>query len=158
MKRRTLLAIGILSFSILAAQSPKRQQSSDPISLKENESDTPPFMVYLSADPKPIPLERESIVLRKGTDTQKGEVYITIPQERSSLRSLANPIFNVKGRTRFIMDDSHPVVISRLKTSGSVREYRVKDMFENEIACHYGQDGIRPVEPLDRASIWSQFN
>jgi hypothetical protein len=61
-KGRVLLAIGILSFSNLAAQSPVAQQSSpsddtmnprnsDPNSSKDNESDTPSIEVYLSGIP-----------------------------------------------------------------------------------------------------------
>jgi hypothetical protein len=163
---RALFAVGILSFSILSAQSPVPQQSSppddtknplnpDPNSPKDVESGTLPIVVYLSGDSKPIPLESESITIQNRTDAGKDQAFITIPNQRSSFRVTANPpVFIVKGQNGFVEDISHPVIISRLKTSGNIRQYRVKDMFINDIDTRHRSAGhdtaeVDPLKALD---------
>jgi hypothetical protein len=156
---RAIFALGILSCSILAAQSPappqpspsddaKTPQNSGPNSPEEGKSDTSSSAVYLVTDPQPMPLERASITFENKTEAGKGEVYITIPNEKSSFRTTANPSLIVEPSYGFVEDVSHPFVISRLKASGGVRQYRVQDRLINQIDTHHGPEGVHPMKPL----------
>jgi hypothetical protein len=156
---RALLMIGILSCPILVAQSPVPPQSSPsddtkiplnsaPDSPDDAKSDTSSSAVFLSADPRPIPLEREAITLQNRTEAGKSEVYITIPNQRSSFRVTANPMLIVEPSYGFVEDISHPVVISRLKATGGVRQYRVEDRLINPISTHHGPEGVHPMKAL----------
>lgn len=161
---RAILAIGILSWSVLAAQSSATQapappqsppsddakapQSSGPNSPEEGKSDTSSSAVYLMADPQPMPLERASITLQSKTEAGKSEVYITIPNEKSSFRATANPSLIVEPSYGFVEDVSHPVVISRLKASGGVRQLSVEGRVANQIDAHHGPEGVHPMKPL----------
>jgi hypothetical protein len=156
---RALLALGFLSCLIMAAQSPappqsspsedaKASRNSGPNSPEGGTSDTSSSAVYLSEDPRPLPLERESIILQNKTEAGKSEVFITIPNEKSSFRVSANPLLIVEPSYGFVEDISHPVVISRLKASGGVRQYRVENRFINPIETHHGPEGIHPMKAL----------
>lgn len=95
-----------------------------------------------------MPLERASITLQNKTEGGKSETYITIPNEKSSFRATANPSFIVEPSYGFVEDVSHPVVISRLKVSGGVRQYRVEDRVANQIDAHHDPEGVHPMKPL----------
>jgi hypothetical protein len=162
-KGRALLAIGCLSLSVFAAQTPEHPQTSpqsdttipqntDPNSQAANDSDGAAFIVYLSQDPKPIPLERQTVILRNGTGGAGGGIYITVPNQRSSLRVTASPVFIVEGNG--VGDASHPVKISPLKVVGGARELPVAAVGFSKIDTRHhiaGKDAVEvnPVNALD---------